>query len=982
MKYRSLLKFDKNYIFVAVMLSILLALTFYAWRVTLDNIDATNQTRFESLAHESDRALDFRIKTYEQALLGGKGFFQGSSHVNRREWKAYSQSIDVLNNFPGISGIGKIDNVDDESLEAFQLSARADDYPHFTIHPKGDFQANFIITLIEPVETNAQAVGLNIAFEANRYEAATLSRDTGNAAITRRILLVQDAEKTPGFLLLLPMYQQDMPTETIEQRRQALTGWIYAPFIGKNFMQGLTSSQGDTLHLAVYDGTKESPDDLIFNSNVDASEARQPKYVIRKEVDILQQKWLLVWSSSTKFEELEKSNEPLLILVSGLLFTALFGAFMIVMLIGNSQKGSLTRNYYILPIAGFCIVLIGAYFLHERIALKETALVANATKIEANTIKENILRTVESRMLALNRMAERAGLRETMQQEEWRNDAKNYIGDQPGLKAVERIESNGQVRWIEPQETNLFAVGLTEQFLKNNIRENADGLKLPTITPPIDSPRGYKAFLSYSPIYLGERLDGYIVGLFGIKDTVLSSMPRAEDQYYDLRLQANGSTLFKSTNFNDPIDNQWIVEDTIELFGQPWTLTLSPNQQFLEENISFLPKLTLVIGIILAVMAGLIINFAQRFKNKSDLFAQHQNLLSTFVKHVPAAVAMFDEKMCYVAVSDRWYQDYRLSQPDVTGMSHYEVFPEIEQNHPDWVEQYQQAMKGAVIRVKEDIFVREDHEREWLRYELHPWKNVQNETGGIIVFTENITARKEMDIMKDGFISTVNHELRTPLTAIQASLGMLKAAWNNNADEKSTKLLDISYRNCERLTDLVNDILDMEKIAAGKMYYDFESTDISGLVEEIIVQNQSYADKYGVRYVPGKIQENLRVQVDKSRFNQALVNLLSNAAKFSPEGSQVTISVALARNHLVKISVSDNGAGIPADFHDKIFQRFAQADDSSTRHRHGTGLGLNITKSIIEAFGGTVNFEANPGGGTTFYFLLPISDGRKKLLDA
>ncbi len=241
----------------------------------------------------------------------------------------------------------------------------------------------------------------------------------------------------------------------------------------------------------------------------------------------------------------------------------------------------------------------------------------------------------------------------------------------------------------------------------------------------------------------------------------------------------------------------------------------------------------------------------------------------------------------------------------------------------------------------------------------------------------DISESRQMEIMKDEFISTVNHELRTPLTSIQGSLGLLMAKVVRDDPVKSQKLLQISYENCQRLTRLVNDILDIEKIAAGKMDYQLEVVEIGQLVRDIVESQHSFAEKYNVEF---KLQSDLPkvfVDLDQDRFNQALINLLSNAAKFSQSGGVVEIGITRKSAYEVIISVRDHGLGISKSFHSKIFEKFAQEDGSSTRRKGGSGLGLNITRKIIESFDGTVNFESEEGVGSVFSFTLPICAANK-----
>lgn len=246
-----------------------------------------------------------------------------------------------------------------------------------------------------------------------------------------------------------------------------------------------------------------------------------------------------------------------------------------------------------------------------------------------------------------------------------------------------------------------------------------------------------------------------------------------------------------------------------------------------------------------------------------------------------------------------------------------------------------------------------------------------NDTALFCCVLRDLSEKKEIENMKDEFISTVNHEIRTPLTSIQGSLGLLRIRMKKIIDEKNKTLLDISYRNCERLALLVNDILDIEKISAGKMEYSFEEVEICELVKSVVERNEGYAQKYNVNFITAKKTKDFYVKIDVNRFGQALTNLVSNAAKFSHEGGKVFIEIKAHKKNKVLISVTDQGDGIPVSFYDKIFQRFSQVDSSSIRKKGGTGLGLSITKSIIEGLNGEVGFDSKEGVGTTFYMILP-----------
>jgi len=249
--------------------------------------------------------------------------------------------------------------------------------------------------------------------------------------------------------------------------------------------------------------------------------------------------------------------------------------------------------------------------------------------------------------------------------------------------------------------------------------------------------------------------------------------------------------------------------------------------------------------------------------------------------------------------------------------------------------------------------------------------NADGKNLGAVAVIHDVTELKKTERLKNEFVSIVSHELRTPLTSIRGSLGLLVSGVMGEFPEKANKLLEIANSNCERLLLLINDILDIEKIEAGKMDFQLKTHDLNQIISESITANTMYAEKFGVSIEFKQPKLNPQVYVDSGRLMQVLSNLLSNACKFSPKGEKITVALKKISS-TVRVSVTDNGPGIPEEFQFRIFQKFSQADSSDTRGKGGTGLGLNISKTIIEKMGGALNFFSKPNNGTTFYFDLPI----------
>ncbi|MDD3014701.1 MAG: GAF domain-containing protein, partial [Candidatus Gastranaerophilales bacterium] len=240
-----------------------------------------------------------------------------------------------------------------------------------------------------------------------------------------------------------------------------------------------------------------------------------------------------------------------------------------------------------------------------------------------------------------------------------------------------------------------------------------------------------------------------------------------------------------------------------------------------------------------------------------------------------------------------------------------------------------------------------------------------------IFLIRDITERKKIEQMKNEFISTVSHELRTPLTSIQGSLELVLSTSFGDIPDQIRNLVGITYKNCIRLSNLINDLLDIEKIEIGKMQFRLETMELIPVIKEAIEANKSYAEKFNVKFIFKPNNDNIKVNVDKNRLIQVITNLLSNAVKFSPPGDIVTIYMS-RENDFSRISISDNGSGIPEGFKSKIFQKFSQSDSSNTRQKGGTGLGLSISKAIIEKMGGSISYISEENKGSTFYFDIPV----------
>ena len=346
---------------------------------------------------------------------------------------------------------------------------------------------------------------------------------------------------------------------------------------------------------------------------------------------------------------------------------------------------------------------------------------------------------------------------------------------------------------------------------------------------------------------------------------------------------------------------------------------------------------------------------------------------------VPALIADLDIEQRF-RFHNKAYEDvFGLSFEQIHGRTLAEVLGQTA--YPPVQDKVEEVLSGYAVRYER---IQTTAQGECRNYAMHyfPRYGVGTDEGKVIGFFSlgtDITELKRIDRMKTEFVSTVSHELRTPLTSIRGSLGLIAGGVAGELPEAVKTLVGIAKNNCERLIRLINDILDSEKIESGKMHLDLQVVDIKLLVQQALAAIEGFAGQHHVQVVLQAPDEPLQVRLDSDRMTQVLTNLLSNAVKFSPPQSSVQVRLLRVAQG-VRVEVADHGPGVPEEFRSRIFQKFSQADSSDTRQKGGTGLGLNISRVLVEKMGGHIGFSSKAGTGATFFFEMPEWQDRPLLL--
>ncbi len=321
------------------------------------------------------------------------------------------------------------------------------------------------------------------------------------------------------------------------------------------------------------------------------------------------------------------------------------------------------------------------------------------------------------------------------------------------------------------------------------------------------------------------------------------------------------------------------------------------------------------------------------------------------------------------------------------------VFPQDLQRVEQFLSTFVQLETGSFSESEYRV-VHTDGTLRWVNVRAFPSQDALSREPRVSGTVRDITASKEAERRVNEFYSTVSHELRTPLTSIRGALGLLEGGKAGPLSDRGKHLVEMGRRECERLVRLINDILDVRKIEAGKLELKTEKLSPSAVIDTTLEMLSSFSDSRQVQ-LRAHIGCDDNILADKDRLAQILTNLISNAVKFSPANGEVVVST-VKLDDMVRFSVTDSGEGISKENQRKLFKLFQQVDSSDSRQKEGTGLGLAICKALVEQHGGAIGVESEVGKGATFWFALPIqeeeiptlkiraihgpSDGRKVLI--
>jgi PAS domain S-box-containing protein len=345
-----------------------------------------------------------------------------------------------------------------------------------------------------------------------------------------------------------------------------------------------------------------------------------------------------------------------------------------------------------------------------------------------------------------------------------------------------------------------------------------------------------------------------------------------------------------------------------------------------------------------------------------EALRKSEELYRTLAANFPnGAVFLFNQELRYTIADGAGLAAVGLSRGALEGKTVWEAWPR--DTYASFEPQYRAALAGTTSNFEVPYA-----DRTYLVHTL-PIKNEHGDIFAGMAMTQDITTYKEAERLKDEVVSTVSHELRTPLTSLRGYTELLLE--HEFPAEKRRQFLSIIHGETIRLTKLINDFLDLQRMESGRQVYHFEPVDLGELLRESLALFTHADGKHSLRLeTPDTLPP---VQADRDRICQILANLLSNAVKFSPQGGEVAVGARQEGARMV-VWIADQGIGIPPEARAKLFGKFFRVDNLETRNIGGTGLGLALVKGIVEAHQGDVWVESEVGRGSTFFFSLPVAE--------
>jgi PAS domain S-box-containing protein len=894
---------------------------------------------FVTLTSDSADALDTRFAAFRRHLDGLSGLFNASESVTRDDMVHYvDATIAADTTRYGLKGLGFIEEIERAALPRFLAEVETLGMTGFRVHPDTGSDRMYLVKYIEPMLMNQDVPGLDMRSDAAYRATLEEARDTGLARLSPPSRMEVDGQTQLAVILVRPVYFNGAPVATIEERRAALRGWAYAPIFIDAALSNLTSSQGRMFTMTAYPANSDQP---IF-SGANAAPSGEALFSRRENVEIHGLPFVIEWDSTEQLNDGYSQITGIVVLVGGTLLTGVFGFLLRTI---SRREAEVSRQ-----VARKTSDLVSSEEENRSIVENATAGILTIDPhgyvLSCNKATQTMLGRKESEITGrpAGQVFPGIDLDAPMQRLSWRRSG---AGRQRHLD----VRANAWASATGSRRTTLIIRDVTEEMRMIEEVENTE--------------RRWDL-----------ALRGAQIGVFNIDlSTGKSEVTDSWKRLMNLPVDEDGldyQKVFQSRIHPDDVDaltqadaacirgetERAVSQYRMHFEGEGWRWMMS-NATLVEMDGPERGKY--LIGAQTDVTDQVL---AQR------KIRENEERLRLVFSYAPVGNAVILPDGSFSSVNSAFCEMVGYGESDLLDNRKLRDLLDRE-DLIDILKGIARVNEAGGHSIKsEREFYRRDGSRFWGLTSVSWASDAHTQDEIFIVQITDISEIKNLERMKSEFIATVSHELRTPLTSIRGALALLENAVGDTLTGSGQRLLDIAQSNSDRLIALVNDILDMERIGSGQLEFHHESENVKEFLEEVEHQMLPYAGELGIE-LQFDVPENAgEVWIDRTRAAQVFSNLISNACKFSQRGSAVRVEVEPG-DGMTTFRVVDKGKGIPDSFRANIFKPFSQADSTDTREKGGTGLGLSIVKQIVERMGGIVNYESQPGEGTTFWFTLP-----------
>jgi len=965
-------------------------------RVVHENIQSAARHQFETQSGRIRNEISRRFEVIHSALKAGKGVYAASENVTRANFRAYVKSRNLESESSGMRGFGFVQRVSRSDLTDFLAEERKDDASEFAIHTEGNAPDLFVVKYIEPLTGNEAAWGYDIGSNPIRREAIERAIETGQMVLSQRTALVQDEKKSPGFLLVLPIYIHDLIPATKAERVAAFRGALYAPIVVSEIMQGVTITESEGLDFEIFDGEGASRENLVYDDDHHLSNSAGVNSVrtgrlfeASGKVQIGGRTLTISTSTKSTFDSSINYSSVWLVAIGGTLLGAFLSAIVWLLIIGRGRA---------IALAHAMTSDLSAANRRAELSLRENAALLQAMN------SHSLVSVTDTRGIIL--------------------DANEAFCTRSGYTREELIGQNHRI-----VKSNHHAEDFWQQMWKTICQgqiwrglacnKNKEGVLYwveTTIVPFLNNTGEIEKFISIhndvtvqieQRAMLAQATERMELAIAGTSDGLWDWICGSADVWYsnrfwtllDFKDPADfPPPLFQSFEERLHHDDRQRTNDAIQrhlLFGEVY-------------DVEYRLRLT----------SGAYHWFRARGDSTRDVNGRSIRMAGSLQdidarKRVQLQLKESEEFLARVekiAGVGGWQLDLRTMQPDWTAQTCriHEVSVDHKSEIVDAINFYVPEARPIIKKALDDCiqngtpwdmelaFVTRTGKTIWVRTMGERESENGKPTrlvGTLQDITDRKTARDELSRInrdlnaqtilakemaakaqkaaeaKSDFLATMSHEIRTPMNGV---IGMTDLLCNTKLSAEQADYVNAIRMSGSSLLTVINDILDFSKIEAGKIGIEHQNIDLWKIIEGAmdIVAIQAREKMLDLSVV---IEANVpnKCMGDATRLRQVMLNLLSNAVKFTHAG-HVRLKVSVDSENLaeqcVRFSVIDSGIGIKSEDYKRLFSPFTQADDSISRRFGGTGLGLVISRRLSELMGGSIGVESVVGKGSTFWF--------------